>query len=255
MNKKAEFQKLISDLSAETSIEKIIVRRKGEDIDVGMINPFKLHSFIPNKWFDWKDYLDARIMIIGQDWGPYIALEKYFSEYDLDSKQPDFDYHKFLFKTFSSRTEKFIMKNISTTFEEVFRKEMKTENWKDVIFSIAVLFTRKGKHFRGNHNFDPKKSLEISYPYLARQIDIVKPRIIMTLGGMAFEQVNRKFKLGFDKMNLTSVFNSLQEKYLKTSDGTIIIPNFHPASYVKPEIMLKQFKLTWKIYRDLESRL
>jgi hypothetical protein len=243
-NKKDLMQNLISDLSQNTDCENIRRTRNGSLADLSLINQFNKRNFIPNKWFDWVNRVDAPIMIIGQDWGPYLSLKKYFDDYEISVKKPDFNYDDFLFKTFSSRTEKFIIKAIKKTYSEKYGNFNK-EVYDSIIFTMAVLFTRQGKHFRGNENFDEKSSFEICYPYVKRQIEIVKPKIIMTLGGLAFKVVDQFFELGFSGKNLTEVVKTLKDNIIRKSD-TIIIPNFHPASHIDPQIQLKIWEKIWE---------
>lgn len=238
-------KRIIEDLRKDTSPSKIHATRNGKKVDLGLINQFALHEIIPNKWFDWERSQKAKYMVIGQDWGPYSMLKKLISDFDYSRKDDDKYYRRFLFKDFSSRTEKFILRAIKTTYFEKFKTEFEEEQWDNIIFTMSVLFTRKGKHFRGNHNFDPKQSFEISYPYVVRQIETVSPKVIITLGGMAFDVVNRHFNLGY-KGSLTTIIKSLEPKGVITlSDGTKIIPNFHPASFTSP---VQQMEIWGKIW-------
>src|SRR5688572_21705985 len=77
MLKNVKMQDLINDLANDRSHNTIKASRKGVITDLSLVNQFALNKFIPNKWFDWIDRVDAEIMIIGQDWGPYIALQKF----------------------------------------------------------------------------------------------------------------------------------------------------------------------------------
>ena len=174
-------------------------------------------------------------------------MQKYIEDYEISSKEKGFDYQNFLFKQFSSRTEKFIVKAVEETYAEKFgRFDQKV--WNDFFFSVAVMFTRKGKHFRGSHNFDEKQSAEISYPYLSKQIDIIKPKIIITLGGLAFKSVAKKFNLDFGKKTISQIIKELGDDVIRVeNDGqeVIIIPNFHPAAHVDPKIQMKIWRKIW----------
>jgi len=238
---------LIEQLRQDTSAEQITALRRGAKTNLGLVNHYRLHDLIPNKWFDWVNRIDAQIMIIGQDWGPYLSLQKYVESYELESQKPDFDYSEFLFSTFSSRTEKFILKAVEITYQEHFSK-FDPKVWDDIIFTMAVLFTRKGEYFRGNHNFDPKQSAEHSYPFVSELIQITQPKIIIILGGMAFDVVNRYFQLGYGGKTVTKVIEELGDQVIKTKD-TIIIPNFHPASHTDPKLQMKIWKKLWKYYK------
>lgn len=245
-NNQTQMQALVEELKQDTSAEQISALRKGVKAQLGLINHYKLHDLIPNKWFDWVNRADAQIMIIGQDWGPYSALKKYLESYEIESQAPDFDYGSFLFSRMSSRTEKFILKTIKSTYEQKFGTF--NENvWHDIIFTMAVLFTREGDNFRGNNNFDSKQSASISYPYVSKQIEIVKPKIILASGGMAFDVLNRFYNLGFDGQTVTQVINELGENVIKSAE-TIIIPNFHPASHTDPKLQTRIWSKIWEYY-------
>lgn len=245
-SKQSQMAALVAELKQDTRAAQICALRKGARVDLGLINHYQLHELIPNKWFDWVNRAEARIMIIGQDWGPYTALRKYVDSYAVESTKPDFDYAKFMFSAFSSRTEKFILKAVETTYIQQFG-EFDPKVWDNIMFTMAVLFTRQGEHFRGSHNFDPKQSAEISYPYVSKQLDIVQPHVIITLGGMAFDVVNRHFQLGYDGQTVTKVITDLGENVIR-SGTTTIIPNFHPASHTDPKLQMRIWSKIWKHY-------
>jgi hypothetical protein len=246
MTPQSQMAALIEQLRQDTAAEQISALRKGDKANLGLVNHYRLHELIPNKWFDWVNRAEANIMIIGQDWGPYSALRKYIDSYAVESTKPDFDYSKFLFSTFSSRTEKFILKAVENTYTTHFG-EFDSRIWDDIMFTMAVLFTRQGEHFRGNHNFDPKQSAAHSYPFVSKQLEIVKPKIIITLGGMAFDVVNNYFNLEYAGKTLTTVIGELGDNVISVKN-TIIIPNFHPASHTDPKLQLKIWSKVWKYY-------
>jgi len=98
MNTKREkLKQLWIDLSKNREATESYKIRNGKNINIGFVNQFSLHSFIPNKWFDWENSFDSEIMIVGQDWGPYSALLPYITEYEGQKKFKDFNYNKYLF--------------------------------------------------------------------------------------------------------------------------------------------------------------
>lgn len=247
MDKKLRMQKLLYDLAHETQVSFIRAQRQGITTDLSLVNQFALHPLIPNKWFDWERRINAPIMIIGQDWGPYSVLKTYIDQYDSEVKNEGFDYEQFLCKQMSSRTEKFILNTIKETYIE---KHEKFDHaiYDKFFFTMAVLFTRHGKHFRGNHNFDERQSFEISYPYVARQIEIVKPKVIMPLGLLGLKLVTRYFDLPFRNRNLESVIDELESigRCIHLTN-TMIIPNYHPASYTSPSQQKEIWSTIWEV--------
>lgn len=245
-DKSSQLKELLLHLKRELAVESMLVKRSGVVKDVGLVNQFKLHTFIPNKWFDWERHLNSEIMIIGQDWGPYSALLPYIKEYDEQKSLSNFDYDKLLFSRFSSRTEKFIVKAIEGTYASKYSKVCPESVWDNFFFTMAVLFTRKGKHFRGNEYFDSSKSAEISYPYVSKQISIVKPKVIMTLGALAFDVVNKYFNLGEREKRISEIIMKYKSTgFIKTLNGTYVIPNYHPAAHVNPKVQLKIWSKLW----------
>jgi hypothetical protein len=232
------------DLANDSRPTQRIKIRNGVQINVGFVNQFALHSFIPNKWFDWERRANAEIMIIGQDWGPYAALEPYLIAYEAEKDTDGFDYDEYLFRTFSSRTEKFIFKSLEKSYLEVYNRAITMEIWDKFIFTVAVFFTRQGKHFRGSEFYDEKYGVELSLPYLTRQIDIVKPKVIIPLGGTAWGMVRSIFELKQMPGKISDVVNSLNGKPIIVKN-TAIIPNFHPASHTDPKIQYEIWKTVW----------
>ena len=213
------------------------------EVDCGpkLVNQFKLHKFIPNKWFDWARKDKVEIMIVGQDWGPYIFLKKYVERYEIESSKANFDYENFLFETFSSRTEKMLLQSLQKSYQEKFGRKMANIDWQKFTFTVAEYFCRSGKLFRGSENFDAK-GIGLSLPFLKRQIEIVKPKVILTLGDMALRQVVTAMEIPINYKNLTGFV--CENKYIQ-HNGTIIIPSFHPAAFVDPKLIYEKIAEVW----------
>jgi uracil-DNA glycosylase len=184
------------------------------------LKKFALHRDLGNRWFAWEKRANSPIMIIGQDWGPYMHLKKYI----VDPSRDHFA---------SSRTEKFIIRELNSIDPKLID---------EAFFTVAVIFTRTGHLFRGNQNYNERKSFEISFPYVSRQIDIVKPKIILTLGGLAFKAVDQHFKMGFSTKKLSEIVDLGEISH----DNTLIIPAYHPAAFVNPKIQI----IAWKNLRN-----
>lgn len=200
MTKLQQMQDLLVDLRQDKSPQKI---------NPPLINQFALHNRIPNRWFDWENRVNSKVMIIGQDWGPYLYLKKYIADPDKDHLS-------------SSRTEKFII-NTLNSFDPTLINT--------IFFTVAIMFTRTGNLFRGNQNFNERQSFDISFPYLSRQITIVQPKVILTLGGLAFQAVNQHFNLNLSNQKLKTTV----EQGIITTSCNIIIPAYHPAGIYCPQ--------------------
>lgn len=79
--KQLQIEQLIRDLSINDSCANL----RDANRDVGLVSDFYKESFIsnfPDIWFDWRNRTDAKIMIIGQDWGPYSAMVRIKEEFE-----------------------------------------------------------------------------------------------------------------------------------------------------------------------------
>ncbi len=238
-----EIKKLWKDLGKNSTITKRYKTREDKKVNIGFVNQYTLHSFIPNKWFDWENRVNAEIMIIGQDWGPYRSLLPYIERYNKERNRVDFNYEEFLFKTFSSRTEKYIFTTLSKTYREKYGRDITNQVWEKFIFTVAVLFTRQDKHFRGSEFYDESFGMKESLPYLKRQIEIVNPRVLITMGGTAWNQIKNIYNLKYPG-KFSEVILKLNRKPIVYKDIKII-PIFHPASFTDPKKQYKLWKTLW----------
>jgi DNA polymerase len=101
---------------------------------------------------------------------------------------------------------------------------------------------------RPTNNRDPKPAeIEIYSPFLDRQIEIIKPKIIATLGRFSMEYIIKKFGLE-DKLEPIS---KLHGKKVEIPDSDmIIIPLYHPAVAVYNRNMLDELKEDFEILKD-----
>ncbi len=100
---------------------------------------------------------------------------------------------------------------------------------------------RQGNTYRGN-NIDLKSSTLNCSEYLLRQIEIIKPKVILTLGYYPLLSLSKIFDFKIAK--------TLKEPILEypeiSKNGYVIIPLYHPVAQVKKEEQLKQYKRIWK---------
>jgi len=216
-------------------------------VDCGnkLVNQFKLHKAIPNRWFDWEMIGKPTIMIIGQDWGPYFFLKKYIDQYKIEMKKEGFNYNQFLLETFTAHTEKMILKALQDGYKKKFNKSISDKDWQQLFFTVTEMFCRSGKLFRGNENFDIK-GIELSLPFLKRQIEIIKPKVILALGDMAMKQLILALEIPLKYKNLTQFIDSIKSKKYFIHNGITIIPSFHPAAHVSPKSIYDRISMVWQ---------
>ena len=83
---------------------------------------------------------------------------------------------------------------------------------------------------RPPENRDPLPSeIEIYGPFLDRQIDIIRPKVIATLGRFSMNYIMQKFDLDFDIEPISRAHGKSYET--KAPYGSVtIIPQYHPAA-------------------------
>lgn len=106
---------------------------------------------------------------------------------------------------------------------------------------------------RPTSNRDPKpEEIELYSPFLDRQIEIIKPKVIVTLGRFSMEYIMKKFNLENEldiiSKNHGKVFDA------KASYGKIkIIPLYHPAVAIYSRTQLPQLKQDFEQLKGYNS--
>lgn len=85
---------------------------------------------------------------------------------------------------------------------------------------------------RPPNNRDPHpEEIELYGPFLDRQIEILKPKLVVTLGRFSMNYVMDKFDLGFYKEPISTAHGNVYDA--QASYGEIkIIPLYHPAAAI-----------------------
>lgn len=103
---------------------------------------------------------------------------------------------------------------------------------------------------RPTNNRDPKpEEIALYAPFLDRQIDIVEPKVIATLGRFAMEYVMQKFGLE-DKLETIGKLHGKTFK-IKTKNGSdlTVIPLYHPAVAVYNRTQLPMLKKDFELLK------
>lgn len=186
---------------------------------------------IPSIWTDWYSRLDSKIMIIGQDWGPYQDIVMLYEKFKSGG-----DYQE-LIDSEKSLTKKKLFKFLS--------KSACLENHKcdlnKIYITNAIMCGRSGSSYRGN-NINLNYSTKWCSKYLDAQIEIVKPKVIVTLG--YYPLVSLSCIFGF-KIEST-LKKSIEKNDIIKVDQYIIIPMYHPTAQISNEHQLDRYRKIWK---------
>lgn len=205
------------------------------NINCSLINIYKDESFskeIPSIWTDWYNRLNSEIMVIGQDWGPFEDMKKLNKLYRENKTK---DNWKLLIEEEKSLTKKGLTKYLIDSSKK------KVDTIDHIYITNAIMCARSGNNYRGN-NINLKCSTINCSRFLKRQIEIVKPKVILTLGYYPLYSLANIYNFDIEK-NLTKTI----EKYpVIHCNSFVIVPLYHPVAQIKKEEQLKQYKKIWE---------
>ena len=96
---------------------------------------------------------------------------------------------------------------------------------------------------RPQENRDPSSAeIQIYGPFLERQLNTIKPKVIATLGRYSMEYVMRLYDLDFE---LEPISKAHGKRY-EAKDGTLIIPLYHPAAAIYNRSLIDTLKEDFK---------
>ena len=168
---------------------------------------------MPSIWTDWYQRLEAEIMIIGQDWGPYIDMENLNKKYQENQTRNNWEE--------LIETEKSLTKRQLTNFiKESSNNEV--TNLDNFYITNAIMCARQGTSYRAD-NINLKKSTINCKDFLEEQITIINPKIILTLGYYPLLALSEIFNFEI-KATLKECIKS--NPYFKVENYTII-PLYH----------------------------
>lgn len=224
--KRKQFEKFIKELRKCDKCINLNCQNKS------LINIYQDYDFctnIPSIWTDWFNRLNSKVMIIGQDWGPYNDMKKF--NVLLDKNKSNW---KEIIELEKSNTKKIL---------ENYIKESSIGKYSldDMFITNAIMCARQGDSYRGN-NIDLKKSTINCSEYLLKQIEIVKPKVVLTLGYYPLLSLSKTLGFKIDKTLTESIKNNPE---IKMSDF-VIIPLYHPVAQIAKEEQLERYKRIWK---------
>lgn len=196
---------------------------------INIYNDYDFSVNIPSIWTDWFNRLDSKIMVIGQDWGPYIDMKRLHDSLNLDKSN-----WRELIDSEKSSTKKLLNEYIKISSNGKY-------SLNDIFITNAIMCARSGENYRGD-NIDLKKSTLNCSCYLLRQIEIIKPKVILTLGYYPLLSLSNLFNFKIEK-TLRETINVTPEVVL---DDFIIIPLYHPVAQIRKPIQLSQYERIWK---------
>jgi len=216
------------------------------------------YGSVPNLWTDWANRLHAKIMMVGQDWGAEggeigtTSLRRRFEDTVAEGGDSE-EIWRQMRKPLgldASRTVRF--------FTESAKREglptIPTNFMDDLYLTNSVLCVRRGREFSGYDNFDIRRSILNCRKFLERQIEIVQPAVVVTLGSWPLWALNQ---IGSE--SLGKKLATVQAKppgYIMTTIGQTvvsIIPLYHHAARPvnrSEEQQIEDYRYIWRALKD-----
>lgn len=176
-----------------------------------------------NLWSHWQGSLDAKILVIGQDWGEKPDIDSY-KAWTTDRTYPSLTGEHKQIPKHKFKTDN----NLACIVRKALRLDLK-EKQESLFFTNAVLCYRD-KGFTGAINPNWFKNCQ---PFCARLIEIIKPKAIVTLGYMPLRALLYRGRLSYDK-NFAD-----PDKNLKLSKKMREIVAATDQLYYRPEESIK----------------
>lgn len=225
------FDALINDMG---QCRKCMLIHSKNNRDCSLINIYKNKEFatsIPSIWTDWYNRLDSKIMVIGQDWGPFEDMKRLNEKY---LENPTRENWIQIIEEEKSLTKKLFTKYLSES------SHGKMNSLHAIYITNAIMCGRQGNNYRGN-NINLKYSTFNCKEFLFRQIEIVRPKVILTLGYYPLYSLATIYHFQIEE-NLTKTI----EKYpIIEVEDLVIIPLYHPVAQIKRERQMEQYKKIW----------
>ncbi|WP_209581786.1 uracil-DNA glycosylase family protein [Methanobacterium aggregans] len=194
-------------LNKEKEYKMLVERRKNAIFPEGLKNPSEIEGGIYDSedhigpWSKWQGNLNADIMLVGQDWGS----EKYYLDYKGNHKDDSI--------TNSRMKEAFELIGIEVGYPSSPNRDA------PCFFTNVVLGLKEGNK---SNPIKAKWVKEHAEEFLKPTIEIVNPKIIITLGKPAYESVAGIY--GLQKENLAEIIN---KNPFKLSHDKLLFAMYH----------------------------
>ena len=156
------------------------------------------------KWTDWQDSINAKIVIVGQDWGTV----KYWN----DNKGIDANNNK------TNETLKQLLMILGYDIGTVF----KPIKHKDLFFTNTVLCL---KHGGMSSSLPSKVYSNCSKAFLNPLLNLINPKYIIAIGSKAYESILLSY--GFLKKDIVNISSVCGGEPIKLGNEQYLFPVFH----------------------------
>jgi len=101
-------------------------------------------------------------------------------------------------------------------------------------------------------NRDPlPDEIKIYAPFMDRQIEIIKPKVIATLGRFSMQYVMSRYGLDFELDSISKIHGEVFDTKMPWGDEIKVVPLYHPAAAIYNQHLLDTLKEDFKVLKTL----
>ena len=211
----------------------LVEKRKqcGQCKDLKLTNPSKCDEGVYDiqghigPWTQWQGNLNADLMIVGQDWGS----KGYYIENEGVEKD-------------TNATNRTIRELLSSIDIQIALPNL-AQRESAVFFTNSILCLRPGNGLTGPT--PPVSSFDnCSKSFLRPQIELVNPKVVVTLGHKAYSSVLKAYDRKPHPLMTAAV-----GEIIPLAGRTCLIPVFHPGHYGSLTRSIQEQKKDWQQVR------
>lgn len=195
--------------------------------DHGLTNPSICEGGIHDNtrhigpWTQWQDNLDAELMVVGQDWGG--------TEYYIEHRGLEAD---------TNTTNKNICELLASVGLTILLPNL-PQLTRPLFFTNSVLCLRAGNLTTGTVR--SRCFINCSENFLRPQVELVNPKVVVTLGHMAYCSLVKSY----GGKPLLRMGDAVQEN-VQLTERTLLVPVYHPGNNGTRSRSFEVQKEDWK---------
>lgn len=188
-------------------------------------------------WTEWQGNLDAELMVVGQDWG---GTENYQGQRGCDRDGDDTNTNLVV-----------LLDSIGRGIEQPSEYQHRTRKLKHQhYFTNAMLCLRSGNSTKGKKGGEEPKAQcfrNCAREFLKPQIDLVRPRVIVALGGIAYRAILNEYGMKSEKTMKAAMERTAIDGPVLL-DGMQLVPVYHCGARVTRSMRsVDRQKEDWKL--------
>lgn len=200
---------------------------------LGLTNPSQCEERVHHQtghispWTQWQGNLHAKLMVIAQDWGG-----------------ADYVNHRVLEED-DNITNRRICKLLASVDIKI-KLPQETQDERPLFFTNAVLCLKPGR-LTGPVN--SRCFSNCATDFLRQQVELVDPKVVVTLGYMAYHSLLIAYKLPLKTLMREAVQESFQ-----LPGGNVLVPVYHPGNNGTRSRSFENQRMDWqRVRRAMET--